>query len=767
MNRALLLCPPDTVQLTVVVPTYREAAGITGFLERLLAALERSGRTFEVIVVDDASPDGTADLADAALPERLGRVLRRQGPRSLSRSVLDGFGAARGECLAVMDADGSHPPELLERLLAEVQDGADVAWASRTTQDGSAPGLSWVRQLVSGLAGSLVAGLTPVSDPTSGFFLLRREVIEGVTLDPIGWKIGLEVLCRGRASKVAEVPFRFEERAAGRSKFGLGPTLDYLRHLLRLRADVAPPLPAAAPTAPLWRELLPVVAVALLAFFALLGRQPLTDPDEGLHALVGRNMLERGDLLVPYEDHAAWLDKPALFFTTVAASYRLLGATELAARLPGALFSLGTVVLTLLIGRRLYGGRAGLIGALVLTTSGLPLALARAVAPDTALTFFTTAALGAFAAAFAARPVRRGWFLLGGAATAMAFLCKGAPGLAVPAVGLGAGLVLVGALRRVREAPLALAAAGVAAVGLTWALLVERRSPGFLWYFFVERTVLGFFTPTQRHGGEPLLFYVPVVALGLFPWVIFLPRALHEAGGAALRRRWPDAVLLGTAAGVVALFTLASSKLPTYVLPAFPALALLIGAHLERAAGAPSLHVRAGGAVVLVGGAAVACVVGATRWSLAPGDLAPLVVVALLSAGAWWALSRRGGPWVWGTLCGIVVAVTLTAFATIGPEVAHRYSARRLADAAQRLLPPGTPVFTFKKRPRSFEFYTGRPLAELTQNDLLERVTHPGRIYFVIKRSNLPELEPLLAGVATPLADGGSHILYVGGTTRP
>ncbi|RMG18108.1 MAG: polyprenol monophosphomannose synthase [Planctomycetota bacterium] len=229
--------PEQAPRLSLVVPTLQEAAGIEEFLGSLLEAADALGDV-ETIVVDDASSDGTAELARARLGDR-GRVVVRSGPRGLSASVLEGWRQARGRVLGVMDADGSHPPALLGELLAAIEErGADVALASRYVPGGGTEGWPLRRRLTSALAARLGRTLVRVRDPMSGFLLFRREVIEGVDLDPIGWKIALEVLCRGRYDRVEEVPFVFRDRARGSSKLGARVVGETLRQCARLRAHL-------------------------------------------------------------------------------------------------------------------------------------------------------------------------------------------------------------------------------------------------------------------------------------------------------------------------------------------------------------------------------------------------------------------------------------------------------------------------------------------------------------------------------------------------
>ena len=228
------MSPPE---ISVVAPTFREAENIPALAERIAAALR--GRRYEIIVADDPSADGTdavcARLA-ATLPLRL---LSRQGARGLSPAVLDGVAAARGEFVAVLDADLSHPPEKIPELIAPLQDGAaDFVVGSRYVKGGeTADDWSALRRLNSRVATLLARPLTPLADPMSGFFAFRRaQMPPPEMLSPIGYKIGLEIAVKaGHArARLAEVPIFFGDRRAGESKMTPREQLNYLRHLRRL-----------------------------------------------------------------------------------------------------------------------------------------------------------------------------------------------------------------------------------------------------------------------------------------------------------------------------------------------------------------------------------------------------------------------------------------------------------------------------------------------------------------------------------------------------
>ena len=226
--------------ISVVIPTYNEAAVIEETLRRAAASLRRPGQDFELIVVDDSSGDGTAELAESLSDELPVRVLRRPGRLGLATAVIDGWNVARGDVLGVMDADLQHPPEVLSSLAEAIrEDDVDIVVASRYIAGGGTSQWSWLRRFMSKGATHLAACVLPltladVSDPMSGMFFVRASAISGVRLNPLGYKILLEVLAKARRRAYVEVPYVFEQRGRGSSKLGARQYLEFLLHLARL-----------------------------------------------------------------------------------------------------------------------------------------------------------------------------------------------------------------------------------------------------------------------------------------------------------------------------------------------------------------------------------------------------------------------------------------------------------------------------------------------------------------------------------------------------
>lgn len=226
--------------VSIVVPTLREAENLRPLAERVAGTLAGRGVAWELLFVDDDSGDGS----DAVAAELAGRLpvrmeVRRGARPDLSRAVLDGIARSRFDTVVVMDADLSHPPERIPDLLAALGAGCDMAVGSRYVRGASTAGDWGLSRVVNSRVATLLAApLTRCADPMAGFFAVdRRALPDLATLRPVGFKIGLELMVRGRL-RVREVPIAFVDRHRGKSKLRWRQQADYLLHLGRLYAHV-------------------------------------------------------------------------------------------------------------------------------------------------------------------------------------------------------------------------------------------------------------------------------------------------------------------------------------------------------------------------------------------------------------------------------------------------------------------------------------------------------------------------------------------------
>ena len=223
----------------MVLPTYNERDRIGELVEAAFASCEERGIRLELVIVDDHSPDGTGEIADALAATRRMQVIHRSGKLGLGTAVVAGFQIASAEVVGVMDADFSHPPSLIPRMLRTfVATNADIVIGSRYVRGGSTPDWPLKRRLLSRAACLLARPLTPARDAASGFFLIRRDLARGTTIQAGGFKICLELIVRSGATRLVEVPYRFDDRELGESKMSLREAAGYLvqlRDLYRYR----------------------------------------------------------------------------------------------------------------------------------------------------------------------------------------------------------------------------------------------------------------------------------------------------------------------------------------------------------------------------------------------------------------------------------------------------------------------------------------------------------------------------------------------------
>ena len=227
-------------KFALVVPTLNEAENLPLLVDRVREALLPVNLRYEILIVDDDSRDNThAIVRSLALRDPRIRLLIRRGARGLATAVVHGWQNTDADLLGVIDADLQHPPELLPTLVGEARDH-DLVVASRYIQSNSVNGWNAIRAAVSRVSTLVSAPLlrrVRVKDPMSGYFVVRRSAVDGARLEPVGFKILLEVLVRGNIRSVKEVPFHFGLRHAGKSKADARVAWQYVSQLGKLSRD--------------------------------------------------------------------------------------------------------------------------------------------------------------------------------------------------------------------------------------------------------------------------------------------------------------------------------------------------------------------------------------------------------------------------------------------------------------------------------------------------------------------------------------------------
>lgn len=465
-----------------------------------------------------------------------------------------------------------------------------------------------------------------------------------------------------------------------------------------------------------------LTAVSLAMFLFRSASLPLADPEEARCALTVREMLRSGDWLVPRLEGRPYVDKPAPFFWLAAAAQVVTGDEELAGRLVAALGGLAGVLATYAIGRRAFGPTAGLLAGLVLATSGQYLFMARWYRMDMPFAAAVWWALVWFWRAESRRPgatvkpwrTGSGWYgfyALCGVATAL----KGPAGLVLPAMALLGYFLLSRQARRWLDFIRTPGVLLYLAIAASWYVAVSIRQPGYVTEFLIRHNI-------QRYAGRvgyswPFYVYLPTLIVGLLPWTIYLP-------GAVIRyfpRRWrarsdrPDVLFLWLAALVpVVFFSLAGTRLPGYILPAYPPLAVLIGGLVAEwvEGGGHQALLKAGARAVAIAAVVIPLAVGGLEYWLGALDawIALLVAVECLAAWRMIAAIRRDNR---KAFCGWAVGAAAFGFLfAIGHTAPAGYdllSTRRLARLVPREAAADATFYFWPSRKLSFLYYAGVP----------------------------------------------------------
>lgn len=227
------------MKLAIIIPTLNEHGPLPMLFDELMPVyndLKQKGYELEIIIIDDNSTDGTQKFIKEYIDRKILPIkLIERNERGLATAVIRGFSETNAELLCVMDADLSHPPKLIPKLVENIKNN-DLVLPCRNMPGGGAEEWPFHRKLTSVLATKLVKFVgVKVRDPLSGFFLIRRSVIEGIDLSPIGYKILLEILVKGKIKKYIEIPYIFRNRTMGNSKMSWKIIILYLKHLKMLK----------------------------------------------------------------------------------------------------------------------------------------------------------------------------------------------------------------------------------------------------------------------------------------------------------------------------------------------------------------------------------------------------------------------------------------------------------------------------------------------------------------------------------------------------
>jgi 4-amino-4-deoxy-L-arabinose transferase-like glycosyltransferase len=472
---------------------------------------------------------------------------------------------------------------------------------------------------------------------------------------------------------------------------------------------------STGPWSPRWASAVVFLGVAVVFAFGL-GWLGLIEPDEARYAAVGRAMLDTGDFVTPRFNGFVYLDKPPALHWLTAASFAVLGPREFAARLFPMLAAAATVAVTYALGRQAFGHRAGLGAALVLTSSIMWFAVGRVLRYDMLLTLAITATLWWFWRASEAGPGGRGEYLLASAAAGFGVLVKGPVAVVLPFLILTAYLTLNRRLGTLRSMPWHLCLPVFLAIAAPWFVLCERANPGAVRFFLFHENIARAAGRTDATHWEPWWYFLAITALGIAPWTLLLPGAIADRcrccrveGGIEGRA---GILLLVWAAIVVALFSIPKAKLPPYVLPAMPAVALLIGRYVADSRRFP--YAAAATGLCLVAGGIALQTLGTeptARAGVPPMPIVPFAATALVASGAsasLFAHFRKPMGVVASIAAGALLLYHCVGWGAtrLAKPPSDRAAVRRLAEYRSQ----GQQVICFRELSRGAVFYLNAPV---------------------------------------------------------
>jgi 4-amino-4-deoxy-L-arabinose transferase-like glycosyltransferase len=459
-----------------------------------------------------------------------------------------------------------------------------------------------------------------------------------------------------------------------------------------------------------------IVIAWAVPWFVLLGERPLFNPDEGRYAEIPREMLATGNWLVPHLNNLVYIEKPPLQYWATALAYELFGTNVWAARFYPALCGLLTVLVTAGLAWRLWGGAVARRAAIMLGSSFALLVMSQQLTLDMSLTFFTTLTLAAFCVAQHAATgtaARRHWMWLAWSSAAGAFLTKGLVALVLPALALLAYSLLYRRWRPWRRLSLLTGLALFMLIALPWCVFMQRHVPQFFDFFFVREHLQRFLTKIEDRY-EPPWFFIPVLAGGSLPWLLPAARALAGGwrGSGTPGEFDVRAFLWVWCVMVFVFFSLSDSKLVPYILPLFPALALLMAsAHaqgLRRDLKRTSLGlVMAGACLVVVAGILPQLLPDPVRAPFFIQLRWPILLMGLVCIGGGYrARSRVEATATVGMTAYVFVLVLIWSAHVVAPL----YSGATLAAQLSPAIMAGTPIYSVRTYDQTLPFYLGRTM---------------------------------------------------------
>lgn len=568
-------------RLSLVIPAYNEEDTIRQAIREAAIDLDGIVSEYEILIVDDGSADRTAEIVCAeSVINPCVRLLKQPRNMGYGAALRTGFQAARFELVSFTDADCQFDLSDLSYMLPLAEE-FDIVSGYRIDRKDPARRrfFSWgYNTLVQLLMGS------GIRDIDCALKIYHRDTLQQILPEADNFFANTEMLSKARSRDltVVDVGICHRPRAAGESKVSLWEIPETLKTLLPFwwtQVVFSEQKPASVESnRHFWVALLLLVVVAGTLLLLNLS-YPLIEPDEGRYAEIPREMIASGDWIVPTFQFRPYLDKPPLFYWLCAVSYKLFGPTDQAARLVPAASAFLTVLLTFVFGTRILNTRSAFLGSLIMCLSLGFVICGRFLILDSLLALVVTLSLFLAYEAVASGRFRWSWWIASAVACGLGFLTKGPVAFLL----LAPPMVVYCWLSRLKSRPgfgawsvYLLTAIAVAA---PWYVAVSLRDPSFVHHFFWVHN-FGRFLYSVNHP-QPFWFYVPVLVLAWMPWgLLLVPLAVYllkRSKELRATRFLGLGFFVLWAVWCVMFFSLSKGKLPTYILPAWPAIALALG----------------------------------------------------------------------------------------------------------------------------------------------------------------------------------------------
>jgi 4-amino-4-deoxy-L-arabinose transferase-like glycosyltransferase len=492
-----------------------------------------------------------------------------------------------------------------------------------------------------------------------------------------------------------------------------------------------------------------------------LGDCPFFNPDEGIHAQVAKNMVVDGDWITPRFNGQNFYDKPILYYWLNALSFKLFGINEFAARFPAALLGAFGVLVTFLLGKALYDRWTGFIGAVILSISFEYLFLSRLVVHDISLTLGILISLSLFYYGSQLHKVPAWIILLFYGSLAWSVLAKGPLGLILPGMIIVPYILFTKDWRLIKELRPGLGMIIFLPLAATWYVPVSLRNSDFLYYFIVHQHLQQFLSTAKATHHEPFYFYLPVFIGGFFPWSFFMPQALARSLSPLKRLadRKQDLFLFLWLAVPFVFFSIASSKLNTYILPVYPAAALLVAKlwkdSIFNAADKNKGFLYSFSALTVI---------------LIPASIASIIYypsffyigLALLAGTAisFYCFFNKKDGLSFAMLAATSAIIFLLITIFVMPSMFHDYSTKDLAGYLRQVSSPSDSIACYRRVQNSTVFYSGRFVKTVKNRAALSGyINQAGTWFLILDEKDYKKYQNDIENKARIIYREGDHLL--------